>query len=110
MSESDFDPRQIDPSRIRFASQEGVEQFEALAREFLPAILCCDYDETIITDGSSVSDFCGFCETREKYEAWEQKILQRIGDRYGVRPGSAGVKLVDLFRDIELHRHASTRQ
>ena len=84
MSKSDFDPSQIDPSRIRFASQDGVEQFEALAREFLPAILGCDFDETIITDESSVSDFSGFCGTREKYEAWEQKILQRIEDRHDV--------------------------
>jgi hypothetical protein len=110
MSKSDFDPSQLDLSRITVAPQDGVEQFEALAREFLPAMLGCDFDETIITDESSVSDFSGFCETREKYEAWEQKVLQRIEDRFGVRPGSAGVKLVDLFRDIELHRHASTRQ
>ena len=95
MSKSDFDPSQLDLSRITFASQDGVDQFEALAREFLPAILGCDIDETIITDESSLSDFSGFCETREKYEAWEQKILQRIGDRFGERPGSAGVKLVD---------------
>lgn len=110
MSKFDFDPSQIDPSRITFASQDGVAQFEAVAREFLPAILGCDFDETIITDESSVSDFSGFCETREKYEAWEQRILQRIGDRFGARPGSAGVKLVDLFRDIELQRRGSTRQ
>ena len=32
VSKSDFDPDQIDPSRIKFASQDGVEQFELLAR------------------------------------------------------------------------------
>ena len=70
MSKSEFDPRQIDPSRITFASQDGVDQFEA----------------------------------------WEQKILQRIENHYGVRPGTVRVKLVDLFCDIELQRRASTRQ
>ena len=110
MSKSDFDPSQIDPSHITFASQDGVEQFESLAREFLPAILGYEYDDVMLTDESSLSDFCGRCETREEFEAWERKVLQRIEDRFGVRPGTAGVKLVDLFRDIELHRRASTRQ
>ena len=110
MSKSDFDPSQLDLSRITFASQEGVDQFETLAREFLPAILGYEYDDVMLTDESSLGDFCGRCETREEYEAWEQKILQRVEDRYGVRPESAVVKLVDLFRDIERQRRASTRQ
>ena len=110
MSKSDFDPSKIDLSRITFASQDGVDQFESVAREFLPAILGYQYDDVMLTDESSVSDFCGRCETREEYEAWERKVLRRIEDRFGVHPESAGVKLVDLFRDIELHRHASTRQ
>jgi hypothetical protein len=91
MSKSDFDPSQIDLSRITFASQEGVDQFESLAREFLPAIVGYEYDDVMLTDESSVSDFCGRCETREEYEAWERKVLQRIEDRFGVRPGTAGV-------------------
>ena len=70
MSKSDFDPSQIDPSRITFASQDGVEQFEALAREFLPAVLGYAYDDVILTDESSPSDFCGRCETREEFDAW----------------------------------------
>lgn len=110
MSKSDFDPSQIDPSRITFAEQDGVAQFESLAREFLPAILGYEFDDVMITDESSPSDFCGYCDTREKFEAWERKILQRIEDRYGVRPPDARVRLVDLFRDIELHRRASSRQ
>ena len=110
MSRSDFNPDQIDLSRITFASQDGVEQFESLAREFLPAILGYEFDDVMITDESSPSDFCGFCETREEFGAWERKILQRIEDRYGVRPLDARVRLVDLFRDIELRRSASTRQ
>ena len=110
MSKSDFEPSKIDLSHITFASQEGVDQFESLAREFLPAILGYAYDDVMLTDESSLGDFCGRCETREEYEAWERKILQRIEDRFGVRPGAARVKLVDLFRDIELQRRASTRQ
>ena len=110
MSKSDFDPSQIDPSHIKFASQDGVEQFEELAREFLPAILGYDFDDTIIADESSPSDFCGRCETREEFDAWERKVLQRIEDRYGVRPPDSRVRLVDLFRDIEIQRRASTRQ
>jgi hypothetical protein len=42
--------------------------------------------------------------------AWERKVLQRIDDRYGVRPPDARVRLVDLFRVIELLRRANTRQ
>jgi hypothetical protein len=110
VSKSDFDPSQIDLSRITVASQDGVAQFESLAREFLPAILGYDYDDTMITDESSLSDFCGQCEAREEFEAWERKLLQRIEDRYRVRPETAGVKLVDLFRGIEVQRRASTRQ
>ena len=110
MSKSDFDPSQLDLSRITFAEQDGVDQFELLAREFLPAILGYDFDDTMITDESSPSDFCGWCETREAFDAWEIKVLQRIEDRYGVRPSDTHIHLVDLFREIELHRRAGTRQ
>lgn len=110
MSKSDFDPNEFDPSRITFASQDGVDQFESLAREFLPAILGYDFGDTMITDESSLSDFRGLCETREDFDAWERKVLQRIEDRYGVRPPDTGIHLVDLFRDIELHRRRTTRQ
>ena len=110
MSKSDFDPDQIDRSNITIAPQDGIDQFEGLAREFLPAILGHDFDEVMITDESSVSDFCGRLETREEFDAWERKVLQRIEDRYGVRPTDCGVLLVDLFRDIELHLRANVRQ
>ena len=110
MSKSDFDPSKIDLNRITFASQDGVDQFEALAREFLPAIRGYECDDVMLTDESSLGDFCGRCEAREEFEAWERKVLQRVEDRYGVRPTDAGVRLVDLFRDIELQRGASTRQ
>lgn len=92
------------------ASQNGIAQFETVAREFLPAVLNLDFDETMITDESSLGDFCGLCETREEFDACEQKVLQRIEDRYGVRPADSRVHLVDLFRDIEIQRRARTRQ
>lgn len=110
MSKSDLDPNEFDPSRITFASQDGVDQFESLAREFLPAILGYEFDDTLITDESSLSDFAGLYETREEFDAWELDMLQRIEGRYGVRPADARIHLVDLFRDIELHRCATSRQ
>lgn len=110
VSKSDFDPSQIDLSRITFAEQDDVAQFESLAREFLPAILGLDFDETMITDESSLGDFCGWLETREAFDAWGRKILQRIEDHYGVRPPDTRIHLVDLFRGIELHRRANSRQ
>jgi hypothetical protein len=64
----------------------------------------------MLTDESAISDFCGRCETRKEFEAWERKVLQRIKDRYGMRPLDSVIHLVDLFRDIELRRQASTRQ
>ena len=110
MSKSDFNPDKIDLSNITFAEQDGVDQFEALAREFLPTILGYHFDEVMITDESSASDFCGRLETREEFDAWERKVLQRIEDRYGVRPLDSRVHLVDRFRDIELNRRANSRQ
>jgi hypothetical protein len=110
MSNSDSDASQIGLSRITFASQDGIAQFESLARDCLPAILGFDFDEAMVTDESSLSDFCGWCETREEFEAWERKVLNGIEDRYGVRPKDSGIHLVDLFRDIELQRRAGTRQ
>lgn len=110
MSEFDFDPRQLDPTRITFATQDGIEQFEAVAREFLPAVLGYDYDDVMLTDMSSLGDFCGRCETREAFDAWEVKVLQRIEDRYDVRPLDSGILIVDLFRDIELQRRPNVRQ
>jgi hypothetical protein len=64
----------------------------------------------MITDESSLSDFCGWRETREEFDAWERKVLNGIEDRYGVRPVDSRVHLVDLFRDVELQRWGSTRQ
>jgi len=110
VSKFDFDPSKLDLSRITFAEQDGVAQFESLAREFLPAILDLNFDETLITDESSLSDFCGCCDTREAFDAWGAEVLQRIEDRYGVRPTDTGIRLVDLFREIELHRRANVRQ
>jgi hypothetical protein len=110
MSNSDSDANQIGLSRITFASQDGIDQFESLVRDCLPAILGFDFDEAMVTDESSLSDFCGWCETREEFEAWERKVLNGIEDRYGVRPPATNVLLVDVCRDIELQRRASTRQ
>ena len=56
MNKSEIGPSQIDPSRIQFAAQGGVDKFEALAREFLPVIHGYDFDDVIITDESSRSD------------------------------------------------------
>ncbi len=39
VSRAAFDLRQNDQNRIRLASQNGVDRFEWLAREYLPAIL-----------------------------------------------------------------------
>lgn len=64
----------------------------------------------MITDQSSHGDFCAWCDTREAFEVWERKVLQRIEDRHGVRPSDTGIRLVDLFREIDLHPRASTPQ
>ena len=64
----------------------------------------------MISDESSLGVFCGWLETREAFEAWERKVLQRIEDRYGVRPLDTRIHLVDLFREMELHRRANVRQ
>jgi hypothetical protein len=39
MSDSDFDPPVFDISRITFAPQDGIAQFESVAREFRSDIL-----------------------------------------------------------------------
>ena len=109
MSKSDFDPDKIDFSRLKFAPQDGVAQFESLARDFLPAILGLDFSTTTITDRSELSNFAGSRDTREQFGLWEMEVIQRIEERYGVRLTDTKVLLVDLFRDIELKRRASTQ-
>lgn len=48
------------------SEQDGIAQLESLARGFLPTILGLDFDETVITDGSSLSYCCGWRETHRR--------------------------------------------
>lgn len=123
MSKSDVEPDQIDLSRLKLGPQDAIEQFEAVAREFLPAIFGLPFDNVILTDGSALTDFEGRAPTREErlelkasatredgFAMWETLMIRHIHDRYGVQLETVDVFLLDLFRTIELTRKASNRQ
>jgi hypothetical protein len=104
------------PRKITFASQDGIDQFESVLREFLPAVLGQSYDDCLLTDESNLSDFapCGLngladdsLSLKEVYAQWDAWIVPVICRRYHVEPFSPHIRLLELCRRIEAARRST---
>jgi hypothetical protein len=96
------------PSVI-FAATEHVDAYEELCAEFVHEILALPW--AMISDESRLSDFRSLGQSQrgdstgvddaaaEAY--WDEKIVRRVCDRYGVESFSVDIKMVDLFARID---------
>ncbi len=108
--------------------QDTIEFYELEAREFFKTILNTDYSAVIATDISSLSDFMGRgmdedsdewgefnrlinSEERDSYEKlldfWDEFILGKIKDKYGIELDSTNALLIDIFRRIDAQKKVS---
>lgn len=105
--------------KIEVADSSTIDAYAVIAEEFFKEILGLDPREVLATDESLLSDF-GSClpETAqaqlencrslaELYSTWDPLVLDLIEVRYGFRPTSTRVLLIDIFRDIELCRRTA---
>lgn len=96
------------PSVI-FAATEHVDAYEELCANFVHEIL--ELPWALISDESRLSDFRGLGQSKRADSAevedaaaeayWDEEIVSRVCDRYGVQSFPVDIKMVDLFARID---------
>ena len=109
--------KRIDGSKmtVRFAAQDGIDQFEETGRKFLADVLEMSWDECLLTDESYLSDFYGSgphgLSTDMAYEdfgnAWHAWVSERVTALYGIELASVHVPLIDVFRQLEARQRGA---
>lgn len=101
--------------------QDTVDFYVREAQDFFTKILDTNYDEVLITDLSCLSDFNGrgfgedSAEKDEFYKLinseesssysdildfWDNFIINKIKNTYGVEISSTNIKLIDIFSQL----------
>ncbi len=91
-NEHEYLPRPGTKVPLEFASTSKVDKYEPVARDFLHRILNHNYDETFISDASSLQDFFFLCP--------EYELKEKIFQLYGIHVSSDD-KLWEIFQQIE---------
>lgn len=89
----------------------NIEDFEAFGAPFLEGILGLIWHETLLTDETTLADFTGEglpleiqkqAATPQELDAlWNQWVIVRIEEMFGMAPESTSVRLVELFTQLE---------
>ena len=97
--------------KITVASQDHIELYESTARRFFREVLDYDFDDCLITDESTLSDFssCGLPEEladtapslKALYAIWDEWVLNELRTRYALEYTTTAVPLLRVFCDIE---------
>lgn len=117
-------------NNIMISSQFKIDDYDVIAKDFLIKILGLKFEEVLITDLSSLSDFCGCGWSDEesdnaensinifnldlnltekekvklRYRAycnkWKKWVIVKINETYGIDVVSASIPLVELFEEI----------
>lgn len=86
--------------------QFQIEEYEAIAADFLRNILVLNPEECFLSDESDLDDFSLMGRTLDTGELpWEGFIIGRIFERYGVELATTRINVVTLFSLIEQTRH-----
>jgi hypothetical protein len=85
--------------RVSFAPADRIEDYAALAREFMARVFDLEPGDYLLSDESEVNDFTGFGE-------WDAAATwQRIEEIFGVGGADVGSeRLVDLLAAIAERR------
>lgn len=77
---------------LECAPTTGIDRFQSIAEDFLKRILVLDYEECLITDESSISDFVDFSEA---------EISRRILETYNLDISKIKTRnLLEIFQLI----------
>lgn len=86
--------------------QFQIEEYEAIAADFVRSILVLNPEECFLSDESDLDDFSLMGPTLDTGELpWDGFIIGRIFERYGVELATTRINLVALFALIEQKRH-----
>ena len=105
---------------IVMSCQDEIDAFEPTARKFLADILGMNFDSVLLTDPSSLSDFCPNGVQADTFtpkmswpqvrKAWALQIIEKVRERYGIADVDVDEPLVALFRRIEAAEAAPVLQ
>lgn len=92
--------------------QDKIEQFEKTATAFLRDMFDMDYATTLVTDISDLSDFAFrgdytwvpnmLLSHKQLVAGWDEWVIAKVLEKYGITLTTAVVNLVWLFNEIEL--------
>lgn len=100
----------IYPYNFTVAEDDVIEQYNHIAQDFFKNILDMNYEDCLVTDESSLSDFssCGMPYDNKKYDnlgelydAWEVFILEKINNHYNIELDNIHILLIHLFDMIK---------
>jgi hypothetical protein len=91
-------------SRLGLTTSEQfqIEEFESIAAVFVRNILGLSPEDCFLSDESDLDDFCVIGSSLETGErSWDEHVIQRIHDEYGVELSTTRMNLVTLFAMIQ---------
>ena len=86
--------------------QFQIEEFEALAADFVRNILGLNPAECFLSDESDMDDFSlvdSMLDTGDM--SWDEYIIAKVHGDYGIELATTGISLVRLFGMIERSRN-----
>ena len=92
------------------ADDDIIEEYHEIACDFFETILNMDYEECLVTDESSLSDFssCGLPDNDKEYNSleelyndWKVFILSKINNTYNIELDNPHILLIHLFEIIK---------
>lgn len=82
--------------------QFQIEEYEAISADFVRNILVLYPEECFLSDESDLDDFSLMGRTLDTGELpWDQFVIARVFERYGVKLTTTRINLVTLFCMIE---------
>jgi hypothetical protein len=82
--------------------QFQIEEYEAIAAEFVRKILGLNPEECFLSDESELDDFSLMGTTLDTGDmSWDEYIIARVRDEYGIELATTRINLVRLFTMIE---------
>lgn len=104
--------------KITFAEQDKINDYNEEAEDFFEKILDMKYEDCLVTDESSLSDFssCGLPENmgkeatslKELYSVWRGWVKEKIKDVYGISVEETNINLITLFEKIRNRKNLPT--
>ena len=103
---------------IVIAEQDVIDSMEHIAVPFFEDVLQLDYRAVLVTDESTLSDFCfsglpegaipQSADYKQARSMWDRFVVDRIATCYGLALATTSIRLVELFGRIEAETRPRT--